>query len=312
MGNTRIAFIGVGGVGGYLAGRLINNSSENINSFLIARGDHLEAIKKNGLKVIEDKSSEFTVRPTDAFEDISKLKDIDIFIIAVKSYDLNEVCQAIKPKIADDTIVLPLLNGFDIADKIKQIINKGHILPGLIYISARIDEPGVIKQVSASHNIIFGQDNTKSDYYPEELISVFDQAGINYKWTDDPAPEIWNKYIFIASFSLVTSLKNKTIGEVLESDSLKTLTSNIMDEILQVAEASRVELDDDIVAKSLEKAAEFPYDTKTSLQRDIAKGKERNELDIFARSIIDAASKYGISVPNTERVYGELMKKFIS
>lgn len=309
MKNLNVAIIGIGGVGGYIAGKLIKNSSGQLNSYLIARGEHLTAIQDNGLKIIENESTEFTVKPTDALEDISKLKDIDLFIIAVKSYDLNEICQAIKPKVKDDTIILPLLNGFDIAQKIKNIINKGHVLPGLIYVSSKINEPGVIKLVSDSHNIIFGKDNPGSDYYPKKLISLFDQAEINYQWSDDPAPEIWKKYIFISSFSLVTSLNNKTIGEILEDDSLKTLTADIMQEILQVAQAYEVELDDNIVTRSLNKATEFPYDTMTSLQRDIAKGKEKNELDIFAESIIKAATKYGVSVPNIQRVYKELNKK---
>ncbi|MFN2363944.1 MAG: 2-dehydropantoate 2-reductase N-terminal domain-containing protein, partial [Halarsenatibacteraceae bacterium] len=69
MKNIKVAFIGVGGVGGYIAGKLIKNSSDNINSYLIARGEHLKAIEKNGLKIIEDESREFTVRPTDALND---------------------------------------------------------------------------------------------------------------------------------------------------------------------------------------------------------------------------------------------------
>ncbi|MFW6026810.1 MAG: ketopantoate reductase family protein [Candidatus Woesearchaeota archaeon] len=103
---------------------------------------------------------------------------------------LNEVCQAIKPKTNDDTIILSLLNGFAIADKIRQRINKWHVLLGLIYISVKIDEPGVIKQVSDSLNIIFGKDNAESDYYLKKFISLFDQAGINYKWSNEPVLEI--------------------------------------------------------------------------------------------------------------------------
>lgn len=57
-----------------------------------------------------------------------------------------------------------------------------------------------------------GREHINCDSYPEDILDLFDRSKIKYIWQEDPYPEIWSKYIFIASFGMVTASENKTIG----------------------------------------------------------------------------------------------------
>jgi len=310
MANLNVGVIGVGGVGGYFGGKLAHTFSSNSDSpahiFFVARGKHLEAIKRNGLVL---KSSEFgsiTCRPTLATERMSDLPDIDIFLICVKGYDLMNVATFIKDYIKESTIILPFLNGADIQERIRNKIKTGIILPTCVYVSAHIEEPGVVVHIGKPGKIIFGKDPDHPDYVPHEIFRVFEKSLIDFGWKDDANPAIWEKYIFIASFGLISARYNRTLGEILEEPSLKEEVIGIMNEVYSIASKKNIRLPDGIVHLSLKKAATFPRDTQTSLQRDINQKKGKSELELFGGTIIDLGKKLSIPTPTTEKIYREL------
>ena len=310
MSNLSVCLIGVGGVGGYFGGKLAHTFSSNpdssVNIFFVARGKHLEAIKKNGLVL---KSSEFgsmTCRPKLATERISDLPEIDIFLIAVKGYDLAGVAVSIRNQIKENTVLIPLLNGADIQERLRNKIKTGIILPACAYISSYVEEPGIIVHIGKPGKIIFGRDRDHPDTIPNEIFKVFEKSSIDYEWKDDANPAIWEKYIFIASLGLISACYNRTLGEILEEPSLKEEVIGIMNEIYSIVLKKNIRLPDGIVDLSLKKAAMFPRDTQTSLQRDIHQKKGKNELELFGGTIIDLGKKLGIPTPTTKKIYREL------
>lgn len=306
-----IAVIGVGGVGGYVGTKLAKRFStgEEAGIYFIARGRHLEVIREKGLTLKSadaGKSGRITCRPVDATDQISKLPEIDIFIIAVKGYNLDNVAGELKGAVHNDTVILPLLNGADIYERLREEITGGIILPGCIYISSHISEPGVIEHTSKIAKIIFGRDPEHSEFIPENLIRIFSEASIDYDFKDDASEAIWTKYIFIASFALISACYNKTIGEILEDGVLKERVIGIMEEIYLIAERKGIGLPDNIIEDTLKKASTFDYHTQTSLQRDISQNKRKNELDIFGGTIIRLGERLGINTPITAEIYRRL------
>jgi len=132
---------------------------------------------------------------------------------------------------------------------------------------------------------------------------------ISNTWHDNPYPAIWEKYIFISAFSLITAYSGKTIGEVLSDDKLKSMAENIMKEVVLVGKAKNIDFEQDIVEKTIQKSQHFPYETKTSFQRDYEKGNTRNEGDIFGGTLMHLAKEYNISIPTITDMYGELMAR---
>ena len=302
--------MGVGGVGGYFGGKLAHTFSSNSDSpaqiFFVARGEHLEAITRNGLVLKSPEFGRVTCRPTLATGKVSDLPPIDTFLICVKGYDLTDVITLIKDYVKQNTVILALLNGADIQERIRNKIKTGIILPTCVYVSAHIEEPGVVVHNGKPGKIIFGKDPDHPDYVPHEIFRVFEKSSIDYEWKDDANPAIWEKYIFIASFGLVSARYDRTLGEILEEPSLKEEAAGIMSEVYSIALKRNIRLPDGIVDLSLKKAAMFPRDTQTSLQRDINQKKGKSELELFGGTIIDVGKKLGIPTPTTEKIYREL------
>jgi 2-dehydropantoate 2-reductase len=310
MKKLNVCVIGVGGVGGYFGGKLTHTFSlkpdSSVNIFFVARGKHLEAIRQNGLVLKSPEFGSITCQPTLATERINELPEIDIFLICVKGYDLMDVATSMRDRIKQNTVILPLLNGADIQERLRNRIKTGMILPACVYVSSYVEEPGVVVQIGKPGKIIFGRDPEHPDYTPEELFRLFEKSSIVYEWKDDANPAIWEKYIFIASLGLISARYNRTLGEILEEPSLKEEVIGIMNEIYSIILKRNIGLPDGIVDLSLKKAAMFPRDTQTSLQRDIHQKKGKSELELFGGTIIDLGKKLGIPTPTTQKIYREL------
>jgi 2-dehydropantoate 2-reductase len=107
----------------------------------------------------------------------------------------------------------------------------------------------------------------------------------------------------------MTAYSGKTIGGVLADEKLKRMMENIMKEVVLVGKRKNIDFRQDVVEKTLQKAQNFPYETKTSFQRDYEKGNTRNEGDIFGGTLIRLAKEHNISIPTITDVYGVLMAR---
>jgi 2-dehydropantoate 2-reductase len=309
MNKLNVCVIGLGGVGGYFGGKLAytfsSNPESSVNVFFVARGKHLGVIRENGLIVKSPEFGTITCKPTLATERISELPHIDFFLIAVKGYDLMEAATSMKDHVKENTIILSPLNGADIQEKLRIKVHTGMILPSCVYISSYIEEPGVV-YTGKPGKIIFGRDPAYPDYVPDELFRLFQKSSIDYEWKEDANPAIWEKYIFIASFSLISAYYDRTLGGILEEPLLKKEVIGIMNEINSIALKKKIQLPEGIVDLSLKKATMFPPDTQTSLQRDISQKKGKSELELFGGTILYLGKEMGIPTPTTRKIYQEL------
>ena len=309
---NKICIYGVGGVGGYFGCKIANAinsiSDSNYESYFIARGDHLKAIKRNGIKVISPEKTIVGV-PTKATDDINEVPTPDLFLLCVKSYDLNEVVKSIRSIVNARTVIVPLLNGADIYDRIKTDLTNGIVLPACVFVGTHIQKAGVISQSGGDGKILFGKDPKFTNYNADNVIRVFNDLGINYQWNDDPFPTIWSKYIFIASFGLVTVYTGKSLGEIMEDHEAKKLIHEIMQEIYSIAKGNGIVLPQDIIEKSINKANIFPFDTKTSYQRDVEAKGNVNEGDLYGGTIIREGNFLGIPTPVTKLIYTKIQNR---
>ena len=308
----KLCVIGVGGVGGYFGGKLAyafqDRPDSSVEIYFVARGKHLEMIKRDGLILKTSDPQMINCKPLLATDHFEELIDIDVFIIGVKGYDLDEVSRSLSNKVVNQTIILPLLNGVDIRERLRNHIKSGIILPACVYVSSYIEEPGTVVQSGKPGRMILGPDPEHPDYHPVELLRLLKRASIICDWEKDAHPAIWEKYIFIASFGLVSARFDRTLGKIVEDHDLKNLVRKIMEEIYQIAVAKKISLPANVVEDSIRKAQMFPRDTQTSLQRDIRQKKEKNELDLFGRTIIDQGMQLDIPTPVTKKIYDELLK----
>lgn len=307
----KICFFGVGGVGGYF-GTLINNQYKNIHDvYFIARGQHKDAINSSGLTLKKSGGVEIiNTSPKICTDKVDDLPECDIIILSVKGYDLKNAVKQISKITSKKTIILPLLNGVDIYDRIKKHLNKRIVLPSCVYVGTHIESPGVIYQKGGSCKISIGVDPNFPNFNLEPLFSILKGSDIDFDLEKDVKIPIWSKFMFIAAYGLVAATFDKTIGEILADEKLSNTVKSIMNEIHTIARKINISLADDIVETSYQKAKQFPFEAKTSFQRDVeAKGKI-NEGDLFGGAIIRYGLELSIPTPNTEKVYHELLNKF--
>ena len=306
--SKNITVIGLGGVGGYFGFKIAqkNHGNNDYKITFVARGNTFEVVRENGLTLISPEHSNQIVKPDYLVQNVEEIAPPDLALICVKEYDLEDVCLKLNDKINENSMILPLMNGVDIYERIRKIIENGVILPACVYVASHIEEKGVVKHKGKTGKIIFGCDPQNPDADVQWIDELLNASGIEAFYKADSFPDIWTKFVFIASFGLVSARYNKTIGQVAEEPQLKRLATEIMREIEMIAAKKSIRLPDDIINLTFEKAAAFPFDTPTSLQLDVQAGKGHSELELFAGAILKYGKELKTDVTETAKIYQEI------
>ena len=300
----RIAILGAGGVGGYYGGLLARSGQEVA---LIARGAHLSAIRERGLRV-ESVHGDFEVRPARATDDPSEIGAVDLVLVTVKSYDLEQAAQTAQPLIGPETVLLPLLNGLDAAERLVTVFGKQHVLAGLTHISSSVAAPGVIRQISPVRRITFGPHSAKQDRLDsrmERIGDVLADAGAEVVLTSRINEALWKKFIFIASISGVCCIARQPIGAVLRTPDSHQLYVDALREVEAVGRARGVGLAPDVVEETLELTEGFAPETKPSLLVDLEAGR-RLELEAMSGTVVRYGQQAEVPTPVHRVIYAAL------
>ena len=289
--------IGVGGVGGYYGGK-ISKSGQKVT--MIARGKHLEAILENGLQ-IKSIEGDFITHPK-ITNDISQVEKADLILICTKSWQVQSAAQSIEPLLKENTVVIPLQNGADNADKVMASIDKKHVLGGLCKIYSKMEAPGVISHFGHTPEIIFGElDASKTDRLLQ-VKEVFDKASFLNTISENIHLDIWSKFMFIATVSGLGGLTRATIGKMYVYPELQKMLRATATEIYQIALAKGISLPSSLVDGIMGFISKQPYDATASTQRDIMAGRP-SELDNFNGFIVKEGQRLGVETPTNTFIY---------
>ena len=176
----RIAVVGAGGVGGGFGAALAKAGADVT---FMARGAHLAAMKRDGLKVQSPRGDTHLV-PTQATDNPAEIGVVDIVLFCVKLWDVESAGEAIKPLVGADTAVIPLQNGIDAAERLLPILGPKAVMGGVAQISASIIAPGVIQQVGTFMRMVFGELDGKRSKRAEEFLALCQKAGFDATLSD--------------------------------------------------------------------------------------------------------------------------------
>lgn len=311
MKNKHIVIIGLGGVGGYFGFKICQSNEKNKlhQISFVARAKTYETIIENGLTLLSSEHKNSITKPDAIYQDISQIKNPDLVLICVKEYDLENVCKQLPKVIINRTILLPMMNGTDIYDRIRTIIPSNTILPSCVYVASHIKEKGIVEHKGKAGKLIFGKDPEPIFENVDWVVNLIENSTISFEFKENSLIDIWTKFIFIASFGLVTAKYNSSIGAVCSNELQKQEAIKIMEEIKLIADKQGISLQDNIIQKTFEKAATFPAKTPTSLQLDVNSGKKNNELELFAGAIIKYGKEMNINTSLTKSVYQEIKSR---
>ncbi|MCD6259436.1 MAG: 2-dehydropantoate 2-reductase [Helicobacteraceae bacterium] len=289
----RVAVVGLGGVGGYIAASLAKTSYDVVG---FARGAHLEAIKKNGLRIVEDERSYSVALDVRALDEVEG--SFDIVLFCVKSYDLAQAYKALEHTLHPKSILLSFSNGVANGDTLRSL-SDARVLDGCVYILSHIESEGVVRKKGRVFAAVFGGESEAAS----TLSALFDEADLRYKTPENIQEALWKKYLFISAFATLTSYYDKSIGALMK-ENLQEVQS-LLKEINSVAKAKGIDISAE-VQKALETAASLPYDASTSMHLDFQNHK-KTELEALSGYILKEAQRYQIATPLMQRCYERLV-----
>ena len=298
----RIAVVGVGGVGGYFGGRLAQAGADVI---FIARGDNLAALREQGLR-IESIIGDAFVAPVQATDDPAQAGPVDMVLVATKTWQLDEAIDLMRPLIGPETGVVPLLNGVEASDRLAAALGESHALNGICYIFVARVAPGVVRHSGIHPLIIFGERDNRRTVRVEALRDRLERAGVRVTIPADIDAEVWRKFVFGATTSGLGAVTRAPMGLLRELPETRPLFAQGMREIVVVARARGIALDEEAVTAALAQLDSLPYETTASMQRDIMAGRP-SELDAQNGAVVRLGAAAGVPTPLHAFIYHALL-----
>jgi 2-dehydropantoate 2-reductase len=297
----RITIYGTGGVGGFFGGRLAR-AGEDVT--FIARGEHLRAIKADGLRV-DSTAGDFVVHPAKATDDVGEVGETELVIIGVKAWQVPEAARAIKPLVGPGTTVLPLQNGVDAVPQLVDELGGESVIGGLCRIVSYVVGPGHIRHAGFTPSIIIGELDNRRTERITRIEEVFKRAGLEITVARDIQVALWTKFLFIASFSGVGAMADAPAGVIRSDPKWRTQILKAMEEIYALAHARGINLPPDSVANVMSAVDGLPEDATSSMQRDIA-ARKPSELESQNGAVVRMGRECGVEVPTHTLIYETL------
>ena len=298
----RIAIFGTGGAGGYFGAQLARAGQDVI---FIARGEHLQAIHTQGLRV-ETSKGEIVIQPAQAADDPAQVGVVDAVIVGVKAWQVTDAARAMQPMIGPETFVVPLQNGVEAPSQLAGVLGVEHVLGGLCGTLSWIIGPGHIRSIGEAHFIKFGELDKRPSERAEQLRQAFERAGVKVEVPSDIHVALWEKLLFVVSFGGVGAVTRAPIGVIRTLPETRWQLEQCMREIFAVAHARQIALSDGIIEKSMMFIDSLAPSGTTSLQRDIAEGKP-SELEAWNGAVVRLGLGVGVATPLHEFIYHTLL-----
>ncbi|MBK8015614.1 MAG: 2-dehydropantoate 2-reductase [Betaproteobacteria bacterium] len=297
----RMVIVGAGGVGGYFGARLAA-AGEDVT--FVARGAHLAAMRDGGLKVLSS-LGDLTVSPVRATDDASSLGHADLVMIATKLWSTDESIESARPLMGPRSTIVSFQNGVQAEDKLIEAYGRERVLGGVANIAALIESPGVIRHNGTMALLQFGEFDGLRSARVESLEAACKRAGVDCKVPDDILKAIWEKFVFLASFSAMTTLTRLPAGPLREDPDTRALFRQLSDEVVAVGRARGIALASDATDAMLKRIDGLPGQMVASMQGDLIRGN-RLELPWLSGDVVKMGEASGIPTPAHRFVYAAL------
>lgn len=298
----RAAVFGTGGAGGRFGADLAR-AGEDVA--FIARGTHLATIREHGL-VVETDEGEFRVRPAVATDAPEEVGPVDVVLLGVKTWQVEEAARAMRPLLGPRTFVVPLQNGVEAAGQLSGVLGAERVVGGLCATFSWITAPGRIRSLGKVHSLRFGELDRRPSQRTERLRSAFERAGVRATIPPDIEVSLWEKFLIVVSFGGVGAVTRVPVGVTRSTPETRHLIGRGMQEIVAVGRARGVALPDDAVGKGMAFVDSLDPSGTTSLQRDIAEGRP-SELEAWNGAVARLGRAAGVPTPVHEFLYASLL-----
>lgn len=287
----RFAIVGVGDYGSRYAARLIA-SGEDVT--LIARGRTLERLKTEGINSTQSTGFQaMRVEEVNATDDCSSTGPVDVVLMCVKLYQLDDAMETASPLVGPDTTVLGFQNGVTAEDRLIARYGADRVV-------------GVGTGVASVPVSIGELPRGKSDR-TSAIVQVFKEAGVNVVEHENVNEAIWWKFIGVCG-GAVTAMSRRSIGEMAKIPELRRLGGMAVAEVIELANAKELSFGNEEVVRFdniIDEMSALNPDWRPSLLQDLDAGRPL-ELDAWSGGAVKIGQELGIATPVNFSIYAAL------
>jgi 2-dehydropantoate 2-reductase len=310
----RFAVLGAGAIGGFLGGRMAKADQDVV---LIARGPHLAAMRKNGLRIIEG-DEEFTVHP-ECTDDLSVLGEVDAVFLTVKAHSLPPIVERLGRALGNDTAVISAQNGIpwwyfqrhggeldgihletvDPGGRIGTTIDPSRVIGCAVYPATNLIAPGVVVHVEGDRFSLGELDGAETQRC-REISQALSAAGLKAPVQPKIREEIWVKLLGNAVFNPMSALTRATLVGIAGDPMAAPVVRAAMEEVDAVARRVGIEIPVSIDRRIRGAARVGAH--KTSMLQDLESGRPL-EIDALVGSVVELADRLAVPVPHLRTLY---------
>jgi 2-dehydropantoate 2-reductase len=291
----KFAILGAGGVGGYYGGLLARHGHSVCT---LARSANLSVMQERGIEI--RMPGETFRAPVQAGDDVKQFEGVDCAIVAVKNYSLAEIAPAAAYLAQQGALILPLLNGVEVVDRLLAGgVRKAKLLGGLTTISVFRIAPGIFERLSPFQRIVMGeldQSDPGRKQSMAEIAKAFRDAGVDTQLSNDITADLWRKFAFIASMAAACGLSRTAIGPLRTTPLGHLLIERAVREVVAVARARSVALANDEAERTIKNIDGMPEQMKPSLLVDL-EANRTTEIDDLSGAVSRLGKLYGVETP---------------
>lgn len=298
----RIAVFGAGAVGGYFGGRLAQAGEDVV---FIARGDHLQALRKHGLRV-DSVKGDFVLKPVHATDDPAEVGVVDVIIVGVKAWQVSEAADVMRPLVGPDTFVVPLQNGLEAPAQLAAVLGHKHVVVGLCGIMSFITGPGHIRHAGMEPFVKFGEMDNRPTERIEQLHQAFVRAGENVEIPPDIQAALWMKFLFVSPMGGVGAITRAPVGVWRSVPETRQMAEQGLEEVIALARAREIALPEDAMGTVMAVFDSLPPEGTPSMQRDLMEGRP-SELDAQIGVVVRFGQEAHVATPLYTFMYHSLL-----
>lgn len=291
--------IGAGGIGGAIGGYL---AAEGKDVTLIARGEHLRALQKDGLTIHSVRKGDLRISDIKACAAQDDFEKGDVIFVCVKGYSLTEVIPVIARAAHENSVVIPILNTLSAGTKLGRALPGLNVLDGCIYTSSFISAPGVVTQPASLFRVVFGarENHPVDEKLLEQIAAELNTCGIDAVVSPCIARDIFKKFTFISAFATVDSYFDIPIGEMQKQGEPRELFISLLKELQAIADAKKLVMDCDLMQDTIKMLDGFSPDLTSSMHKDVVAGKSAEKQELIF-DVVEIAESLGIQVPHYKK-----------
>lgn len=291
-----IAVLGPGGVGGLVAGALDRAGDSAI---VVAREPTAQLISERGLQVRSVRLGDFVAHPR-AMAELAE--PVDALVVATKAAGLAPALQRI---VTEPPLVLPLLNGLDHVELLRERFGAERVAAGSIRVEADRPRPGVVVHTSPFLRVDMASRFASARPGMEALAARLEAAGIPARVRDSEPQVMWSKLVRLNALACTTSAFDKLLGEIRDTPALRAALVRAIEEACAVANAEGANVD---ASDPLGELGDAHATLGSSMQRDIAAGRPP-ELDAIPGAVLRAAARHGLRCPTIEGLVEQIAQR---